>query len=341
MHPQPNILQVSNLTKSFTVKGKVVHAIHGISLSVPAGSIYGMMGMSGAGKTTLLRCLVGLERPTEGTILFEGEEISQKSAAELRQYRSHIGMIFQHFQLLSSRNVTDNVAFPLELFGVSKEIIKNRVAELLELVQLSHKKEAYPSQLSGGEKQRVGIARALANNPKLLLCDEATSALDPKSTQGILQLLQKLNQDLNLTIILITHQLETIKQICSRAAVLSKGTIVEEGEVRELFIRPQDPMTRQLLHLSNEDIHPDLLVKREPGCKLVRLGFEGKTAKEPVISRLIRNYDLEVNILSGGLDYLRQTVIGHLLVEIRGSRDSLEKGFSYLQSQNIVVEEIQ
>ncbi len=341
MNQHPLLLRTEKLCKSFSIKGKkkVIDAVKDVSLAIPLGSIYGMMGMSGAGKSTLLRCLIGLDRPTEGKIFFDQVEITGKSEKELRDYRSQLGMIFQHFQLLSSRTVAENVALPLELYHVPPAEIKERVRDLLELVNISHKRDSYPSQLSGGEKQRVGIARALSNQPKLLLCDEATSALDPKSTQGILQLLQKLNQELNLTIIFITHQLETIKQICSRVAVLSGGHLIEEGDVSELFIRPQHPITKQLLHLGNEDIPAELLHEKE-GSRLIRLGFEGQKAKEPIISRLIKHYDLEVNILSGGLDYLKNTVIGHLLVEITGTTPQLEKGLDYLRSQKITVEEI-
>lgn len=324
-----NLIEIKNLSKSF---GKHTHAIKNLNLIIPQGSIYGIIGMSGAGKSTLLRCLTGLEIPTSGSIFIDGKLIA---AAHFPLLRQQMGMVFQHFQLFSSRNVAKNIAYPLEIRGISKPQIDERVAELLALVGLEHKKDHYPNQLSGGEKQRVGIARALAHNPRLLLCDEPTSALDTKTTRSILQLLHSLNQKLGLTIILITHQLETVKQICQRVAVLSHGEIVEEGTVLDIFTSPHHAITRQLLHLGIDQIPADLLFHDNPSKKLIRLGFQGENAKQPIISQLIKHYDVEANILGGGLDYLQQTVIGSLFVELSGDPDNLKQAIDFLHQQKV------
>lgn len=324
-----HLIEIKDLTKSF---GPDTHALKNLNLSIPHGSIYGIIGMSGAGKSTLLRCLTGLELPTSGTILLDGEEIA---AAHFHRLRQQMGMVFQHFQLFSSRSVAKNIAYPLEIRGIPASQQQARIEELLALVGLEHKKEHYPNQLSGGEKQRVGIARALAHHPSLLLCDEATSALDAKTTHSILQLLQTLNQKLGLTIVLITHQLEAVKQVCQRVAVLSQGEIVEDGTVREIFTRPKHQTTRQLLHLGIDQIPAALLVMRDPSKKLVRLGFDGDHAKQPVISRLIKSYDVEANILGGGLDYLQQTMVGSLFVELSGNAEQIELALTYLNQQKI------
>ncbi|MDP1879626.1 MAG: ATP-binding cassette domain-containing protein, partial [Parachlamydiaceae bacterium] len=307
---------------------------------IPKGSIYGIIGMSGAGKSTLLRCLTGLEIPTSGSILFDQKMFPYENPQALRVLRQKIGMVFQHFQLFSSRTVAENIAFPLEISNVSKDIQEQRVDELLKLVGLENKKQAYPSQLSGGEKQRVGIARALAAQPSLLLCDEPTSALDPKTTRSILGLLKTLNQKLGITIVLITHQLECVKQICDRIAVLSKGQIIEEGNVKEIFIRPTHEVTKRLVHLSVEDLPKDLL-KRKAGTSLVRLGFEGHQATEPVISRMIKHFQVDVNILSGGLDYIQNTTIGHLFVELSGKQSEIDRVIDFLKKEHVVCEVIQ
>ncbi|CUI17514.1 Methionine import ATP-binding protein [Candidatus Protochlamydia naegleriophila] len=337
-----HLIEVKGLSKVFGFKGaeQPAYALKEINLAIPRGSIYGIIGMSGAGKSTLLRCLTGLESPSEGSILIEGEELTQKSAKDLCRIRQHMGMVFQHFQLFSSRTVAENIAYPMEIHGTPHEQQQHRIDELLSLIGLSHKKHMYPSQLSGGEKQRVGIARALANNPHLLLCDEPTSALDPKTTRSILQFLAQLNQELGLTVIIITHQLETVKQICHRVAVLSHGEIAEEGEVRNVFTRPQHQVTRHLLHLGTDQFPEDLLQQRDTNKKLVRLGFEGHQAKEPVISHLLKRYDVEVNILSGGLDYLQKTIVGNLFVEISGSPDDIQQALEFLQSRQIICEVI-
>lgn len=338
-----NLIEIKNLSKKFVSSQEthsIVNALQNVHLEIPRGSVYGIIGMSGAGKSTLLRCLTGLERPTEGTISFDGKEFPYGNKKELELLRKQMGMVFQHFQLLSSRTVGLNIAYPLEIAGVSLQQRQERVEELLALVGLSHKKDHYPSQLSGGEKQRVGIARALATHPRLLLCDEPTSALDAKTTRDLLQLLDALNQNLGITIVIITHQLETVKQACQRVAVLAQGQIVEEGEVKQIFTQPQHPVTRHLLHLGADQVPSDLLQQSQAGKCLVRLGFEGRQAKQPVLSQMLKRYDVEANILSGGLDSLHDTIVGHLFIELSGHAEEIERALVFLRSQHIICEEL-
>jgi D-methionine transport system ATP-binding protein len=335
------LIEIKNLSKKFaSPKGSFspIYALKDIHLKIPRGCIYGIIGMSGAGKSTLLRCLTGLDIPSEGTISFEGEEFPYGKAQALELLRKEMGMVFQHFQLFSSRTVFYNIAYPLEITGAPASQRRQRVDELLSLIGLESKRDHYPSQLSGGEKQRVGIARALASHPRLLLCDEPTSALDPKTTRDLLQLLSLLNQQLGITIVIITHQLETVKQACQRVAVLAHGEIVEEGEVKDIFTKPQHPVTQHLLHLSADQVPSDLLQQRQAGKSLIRLGFEGRQAKEPVLSHMLKRYDVEANILSGGLDYLQETIVGHLFVELAGSPEEIERALAFLRSQHIICE---
>ncbi len=335
------LIEIKNLSKQFaSPKGgdAPVYALKEIQLEIPRGSVYGIIGMSGAGKSTLLRCLTGLEIPSSGTISFDGNAFPYGNRKAQELLRKQMGMVFQHFQLFSSRTVGHNIAYPLEIAGIAASQRQQRVEELLLLVGLKSKRDHYPSQLSGGEKQRVGIARALASHPRLLLCDEPTSALDPTTTRELLQLLGNLNQQLGLTIVIITHQLETVKQACQRVAVLSDGQIVEEGEVKTIFTQPQHSVTQRLLHLSADQVPSDLLKQHQVGKVLVRLGFEGRQAKQPVLSHMLKRYDVEANILSGGLDYLQETIVGHLFVELSGSSEEIEQALTFLRSQQIICE---
>lgn len=296
-------------------------ALNGVSLAIEKGEIFGIVGMSGAGKSTLLRLLTGLEKADEGTIAIS----------------SHGGVIFQHFNLFSSRTALENVTFPLEIKGERDG--KEKALELLKLVGLEGKEGAYPAQLSGGEKQRVAIARALAGDPSLLFSDEATSALDPKTTRTILDLLLKLNRELGLTIVLITHQMEVIKQICTKMAVMSEGKIVEQGSVADLFAAPQHPVTKELLRGLSHDI-PSHFFPKEKGRQLVRLTFKGSAAGEPVITNLIRKFPIDVNILMGGIDVLQEDAVGNLVVEFSGESDKLSQARDYLESRGVHYEEI-
>lgn len=325
---------VQSLTKRYGTQ-TVSNALHQVNLTINKGDIYGIIGTSGAGKSTLMRCLIGLEHPTDGKIFIEGEEISKKKQAGLNHFRQKIGMVFQHFHLFSSRTVASNVAYPLEIYGVPLQERQQRVSELLSLVGLEDKAAFYPSQLSGGEKQRVGIARALANRPHLLFCDEPTSALDSQTTRSFLQLLEELNRKLNLTIIIITHQLEIVKQICNRVAVLYKGEVVEEGPVLDVFTQPTHSITYHLLGLDVHQMQVNHLISSNSSTKLVRLGFKGHQAQEPIISHMIRRYHIEANILFGGLEYLQKTLVGHLTLELVGPTEQILQALDYLRSQHI------
>ena len=316
-----------------------VEALKEINLSVKEGEIFGVIGQSGAGKSTLIRCINMLETPTSGSVVVDGVDLTQLSTAELREQRKHIGMIFQHFNLLSSRTVYDNVAFPLELQGLSKEEIRERILPILDIVKLSDRLGNYPSQLSGGQKQRVGIARALASNPKVLLCDEATSALDPQTTKSILELLKDINRRLNLTIVLITHEMHVIKEICDRVAVIEGGKILEEGAVVDVFTEPREATTKEFVSaIMSHDLPADALAHMqlnntwiEGAHPLVRLTFKGNVTDEPVVASMIRRFDLDVSILFGGVDYIQDMSFGHLIVVLTGDKSKAEAALAYLQ----------
>lgn len=307
-----------------------MHALQDISLEIEKGDVYGIIGQSGAGKSTLIRCLAGLVPPSAGRILFQGKDFASFDKHFLRTARKKIGMIFQHFNLLSSRTVAKNIAYPLEIAGMPQE---ERVEELLRLVGLEEKKNAYPAQLSGGEKQRVGIARALANYPEVLLCDEATSALDPKTTREILDLLHTINKKLDVTIVLITHEMEVIKRICNKVAVIDKGTIVEAGLVADVFWDPQHAITK---HFLQHHFFPESVSSSER--TLLRLRFKGKAAKEPLISQIVKNFHVEANILSGWIDTLQTGVIGTLLIELTGPSDHIHNALHFLAGQDVSYE---
>lgn len=333
-------IRIQGLTKRFGVKDAQFDALKNVSCDVSKGDIFGIIGKSGAGKSTLMRCLAALEVPTSGQILVAEQDIVQMKPQELRQFRQKMGMIFQHFNLLSSRTVAENVAFPLEVAGMMPEMRERRVNEVLKLVGLKHKKDAYPARLSGGQKQRVGIARAIATHPDVLLCDEATSALDPQTTQEILVLLKELNKRLGLTIFLITHEMEVVKQICNKVAVMDGGKIVEVGSISEIFADPKHPTTKQFLQRTVHEIPQQFLQAISPSRKLIRLSFKGKEAAEPVITRLIKQFDVEVNILLGWIESLEGMLIGNLVVEMAASEANLKNAFIYLNAQGVQYEAI-
>lgn len=341
------MIHLANITKTYDSPSGPVQALRGVSLTVNRGEIYGIIGRSGAGKSTLLRCLNMLEKPASGTVSVNGKELSSMPEHAVRQERKSIGMIFQHFNLLSSRTVYDNVALPLELAGKSREEIRKAVTPLLELVGLTDKSDRYPSQLSGGQKQRVGIARALANQPQLLLCDEATSALDPETTKSILRLLKDINQKLKLTIVLITHEMHVIKEICERVAVMENGSIIEEGPVFEVFTNPRSSVTREFIrtvinHDLPEHFH-DTVFSPTPvpgGSLLLRLSFLGRTAEEPIIANLVRRYGIDVSILYGNIDHIQNTPFGTLIVELSGDAGRVESALNALQANKLGIEVI-
>ena len=341
------MIDLSHIEKVYDSPSGPVRAIKDISLHINRGEIYGIIGLSGAGKSTLVRCINLLERPTSGKVTVDGQDITAMSESQLRQARKSIGMIFQHFNLLSSATVYENVAFPLRLVNTPKEKIDKKVTELLELVGLADKANQYPSQLSGGQKQRVGIARALASEPKILLCDEATSALDPQTTKAILQLIRDINAKLKLTVVVITHEMQVIKDICDKVAVIDKGVIAEKGKVLDVFTNPQQPITKEFISvlLSNDlpvgfrerEVHQEQF---SGSILLIRITFIGESANEPVISRLIKNFDLNVGILFGSLDDIKGVPFGRLIISLDGRQLEIQEALEYVQKQNLKVEVI-
>lgn len=336
------LFAVKALSKVYPASGATTpahRALNGVTFDVQQGDIYGLIGSSGAGKSTLMHCFLGVECPSAGEILFHGQNISMMSPADLRCYRRKIGMVFQHFNLFSSRTVAQNISYPMEIAGVPAAERQRRCDELLELVGLPHKGHFYPSSLSGGEKQRVGIARALANHPEVLFCDEATSALDPPTMKGILSLLYELNRKLGLTMIVITHQFDVVKQICNKIGVLMDGELIEEGAVAELFTNPKHPATRRLIGSQLPEL-PQGVIDAAPTKSLYRLSFQAPQAKEPIISRLLKRFDVEVNILQANLDSFQQAIFGVLIVELIGAPDQRARAIAYLRENHVQCEEI-
>ncbi|AET66416.1 ABC-type metal ion transport system, ATPase component [Desulfosporosinus orientis DSM 765] len=338
------MIQIKQLVKKYSSRQGQVVALDHVNLHISPGSIYGIIGLSGAGKSTLVRCLNLLEKPSGGEIIVAGQNLTALSSKELRKARQNIGMIFQHFYLLQSRTVAENIAFPLEIAGTPKKEISQRVKELLHLVGLEDKAAAYPAQLSGGQKQRVGIARALATKPQVLLCDEATSALDPQTTLSILNLLRDINQKLGLTIVMITHEMKVIKEICTDIAVIHEAHIVENGPVESVFIKPQSDIARQFISTIfpnelPEDLLKELATHRD--SEIVRIQFLGSRASDPIITDLLRTCDVRANILYGSIDHLRSTLFGTLTLELQGSPDQLQEARRYLASRDLNVEVVQ
>ena len=348
-------IKIKNLVKKYQLNnGKELLAVNNVNLDIEQGDICGIMGLSGAGKSTLIRLLNRLEEPTSGEILVKQEIVDKKdntvtgyedknilkfNMKMLREYRKKTGMIFQHFNLLNSRNVAENVAFPLEISKWKKKDIEKRVDELLEIVGLSDKKLNYPEQLSGGQKQRVAIARALANNPKILLSDEATSALDPRTTNSILELLKDINKKFGITIILITHQMEVIKKICNKTAIMSDGQIIEKGETKEIFLNPKTDLAKEFVgNISHEEFRTEEEKKQreENNGKLrLRLKYNEDQVNESYITKIIRKYDVEVNILSGFIDKVGDIIVGNLLIEISASEEKSKDIIEWLKENKI------
>lgn len=324
-------------------QGKVT-AVDNVNLEITEGEIFGVIGYSGAGKSTLIRMLNGLEIPTEGSVIVANNEVSKIKGGSLRKARQEISMIFQHFNLLWSRTVRENIAFPLEIAGVPKGQRMQRVDELIRLVGLEGREDAYPSQLSGGQKQRVGIARALANNPKVLLCDEATSALDPQTTDSILELLVDINKRLGLTIVLITHEMHVIRKICHRVAVMEGGKVVELGPVLDVFKHPKEEITKRFVQQVTEPEETketiEHLLELYPHGTVVQLGFVGEAAEQPLITNIIRNYQVTVNILQGKISQTQNGSYGTLFIHLDGEKEELSKAIAYIESQQVGVEVI-
>ena len=342
------MIKLTGLEKIYKTANGEVPALKGIDLHIERGEIFGIIGLSGAGKSTLIRCINMLERPTKGSVIVDGKELTTMSDAELRDMRKQIGMIFQHFNLLSSATVFDNTAFPLRLAGMPEDQIKAKVEPLLHMVGLSDKADQYPAQLSGGQKQRVGIARALASDPKVLLCDEATSALDPQTTKSILELIRDINRKLALTVVVITHEMQVIKDICDKVAVIDGGVITEEGSVVDVFISPKKDITKEFISvlLSNElpvAFRGNAISMYEtPGSLLLlRLTFIGETADDPALARMIRAVPtVECTMLFGNLDQIHGIPFGRMIVGLTGSKADIDKAIDFLQHQDLKLEVI-
>lgn len=336
------MINVNAVKKIYSSRSGTVTAVDHVDLTIHSGEIFGIIGYSGAGKSTLIRMLNGLELPTEGSVSVAGHEVSKIKGSKLRKARQEISMIFQHFNLLWSRTVKENIAFPLEIAGVKKTAREKKVLELIKLVGLEGREDAYPSQLSGGQKQRVGIARALASNPKVLLCDEATSALDPQTTDAILDLLVDINKRLGLTIVLITHEMHVIRKICHRVAVMEEGKVVETGPVIDVFKKPQKEITKRFVQqvIEPEEVKDtiDHLIAHYKTGSIVMLGFVGESAEQPVITNLIRSFPVSVNIIQGKISPTQNGSYGTLYIHLDGEKEEIDKAIQYLHAQEISVE---
>jgi D-methionine transport system ATP-binding protein len=338
------MIEIDQLTKEFRGRGEPVPVLRGVSLAIARGEIFGVIGRSGAGKSTLVRCVNLLERPTSGRVVVDGQEMTALDGAALRAARRRVGMIFQHFNLLSSRTVLENVAFPLELAGRSPAEARREVEPLLELVGLADKRDRYPAELSGGQKQRVGIARALAPRPAVLLCDEATSALDPETTQAILALLRDIRRRLGLTILLITHEMPVIQAICDRVAVLDHGRIVDQGSVFDVFTAPTAEVTRSFVRDVVDRALPAWLVEAMAatapgqGRPVLRLVFTGPSAHAPVVSDVVKRFDVALNILQANVDYIQGAPYGNIVLEASGSPAALDAAIAHVRALDLQVE---
>lgn len=340
------MIELKNINKTFLDKdGNNFYAAKDVSISISDGEIFGIIGFSGAGKSTVVRCINLLGRPESGSVIVNGKDFLSLSEKELRNERKKIGMIFQHFNLMPSRTVFENVAFPLKHSGLSKTQIKEKVRSLLELVELSDKESNYPSQLSGGQKQRVAIARALANDPKILLCDEATSALDPTTTKQILNLLKKLRNQLGLTIVIITHQINVVKDICDKVAVMEKGVVVEQGEVFQIFANPKEEVTKRFIHsTTNLQKIEDLISENSPvvalksGEKVVRLSYLEKNVSEPLISTVSSKFGIILNIIFADIEIVQDAPVGGTVAIFSGEKEKIAEALSWLREKNVGIE---
>lgn len=334
------MIELKNVSKVFSDGTQEIVAVDDVSLHIDEGEIFGIIGYSGAGKSTLVRTLNGLEQPTSGSITVAGKELSHLSGKQLRQSRQKIGMIFQHFNILWSRTVVENIMFPLEIAGVPKKERLERAQELVRLVGLDGREGAYPSELSGGQKQRVGIARALANDPDVLLCDEATSALDPKTTDDVLELLLDINRRLDLTIVIITHEMEVIRKICARVAVMQGGRVVETGKTTDIFQNPKEKITREFIQQDeDEDIDQLLSDFREyfPEGRILRVTYPGNQSRAPIISRVSREFNVDINIIRGSIYTTQNSPVGTLYVQVFGDESDVDRAIDELQALNTEV----
>lgn len=333
---------IQNVSKTYSTKDGNVQALKNVNLSIEQGDIYGIIGMSGAGKSTLVRCINYLEEPTEGKIFIKGKELGSFSKKELRKQREDIGMIFQHFNLLMQKSVLENICFPLYIHGKKKTEARKRAKELLEIVGLSDKAKAYPAQLSGGQKQRVAIARALASNPKILLCDEATSALDPQTTASILDLLKEINQKFGITIVIITHQMSVVREICSHVAIMKSGEVVEDGKVSQIFTHPKSDVARELISrdLGNDIENTGKVATKISKGKNVRIVFSENSSFEPVIANMILQFNEPVNILKANTKNVGGVAKGEMILGFQEDSNNVDKMKEYLIERGLEIEEV-
>lgn len=338
------MIEMKSVYKSYKRKDVITEALKGINLQVQAGDIFGVIGYSGAGKSTLVRLVNYLERPTDGQVIVDGQVLADLSDSQLRVMKKQIGMVFQHFNLLESKTIFDNVAIPLILSKMSKREIKERVMELLEFVGLSDKAKSYPKELSGGQKQRVGIARALASNPKILLCDEATSALDPQTTHSILQLLKRVNKEYNITIMIITHEMSVIQEVCNRVAVMEAGEIIEQGSVLDVFGQPKHPTTKNFVKTVIHNSIPESVkrtLKQAENSRVFRMEVRGESASDPIVYHLMKDFDLKINILFANMTEIQDTTLVIMYMQFEGEVTEVEKALSFLREKGAIEEVVE
>ncbi|SEL30113.1 methionine ABC transporter ATP-binding protein [Acinetobacter sp. DSM 11652] len=336
------MIEFKNISKHYQLKGQTIHALDIINLTIPDGSIFGIIGYSGAGKSTLIRLINLLERPNQGQMIIHGQDFTALSASKLRQERANIGMIFQHFNLLQTKTVAANIEMPMKLLGWSKAERLKRLDELLEFIDLKHKRDAFPDELSGGQKQRVGIARALANHPKILLCDEATSALDPQTTKSVLALLKKINQEQGITIVMVTHEMDVIESICDFVAVMEQGKVIEHGSTLDIFSQPQHPTTKTFIQtVLQQQLPINILnnLENQNHHSIYSLQFLGTSAQETVVQAAIKRFDISLNILFANMTEINGAVIGQMFVQLLGDPDIIQETISFFQQHGVKVEQ--
>ena len=336
------MIEFKDISKHYELKGQTIRALDQINLEIPEGSIFGIIGYSGAGKSTLIRLINLLERPTQGQVIINQKDFTALDARSLRQERANIGMIFQHFNLLQTKTVAANIEIPLKLLGVSKTEREKRLNEVLDFIELKHKKDAFPDELSGGQKQRVGIARALANHPKILLCDEATSALDPQTTKSVLALLKKINQEQGITIVMVTHEMDVIETVCDYVAVMEQGKVIETGSTIDIFSRPQHPTTKNFIQtVLQQQLPVNILnnLENQNHNSIYCLQFLGKSAQETVVQAVIKKFDISLNILFANMTEINGTVIGQMFIQLLGDPAIIQQAIEFLQQNGVEVEQ--
>lgn len=336
------MIEFKDISKQYELKGQTLHALNRINLQIPTGSIFGIIGYSGAGKSTLIRLINLLERPTSGRVIINGTDFTALDAKSLRQERTQIGMIFQHFNLMQTKTVAANIEMPMKLLGWSRAEREKRLEELLDFIDLKHKRHAFPDELSGGQKQRVGIARALANHPKILLCDEATSALDPQTTKSVLQLLKRINQEQSITIVMVTHEMDVIETVCDYVAVMEKGDVIETGSTLQIFSQPQHPTTKNFIQtVLQQNLPVNILtnLENQNHHSIYCLKFLGSSAQETVIQGVIKQFDISLNILFANMTEINGSVIGQMFIQLLGDPAQITAAIQYLRDHGVQVDQ--